>query len=393
MKVLFAPNYFYLNFPIFESVARNLRAREIQTIFVRTPSHSPTEADLEYTDEYLTSRGIDLDTVFDRHPSRKGGRVAQLLSIGSEFQQVERSLARIRPDVVVVGSDLGNLRIRLLLTASELAGIPVTILYTCDVPAQLNTSVDRVRRRLFARARMRWSRLCRACVFIGATPGEFATRAHIGVLSAAIRTTLVERGLSEARITVTGLPGRRSDEHGGGVKSGTKVVLTISPIAHESDGALEPQAVWAAVRELSARQRDVSFVVKLHPRETPSTVNAAAEFFSGTHVRVVKDGTAEDWLPCASLVLAPTSRAVYTALAAGVPVLVLGRDTQRLPVPGPPTHEDLASLPGCVADLLNDEREMTRLASTCASAAAVLKSADAVDAMVRVVLAAGSQHQ
>jgi hypothetical protein len=385
MKALFAPNYFYLNLGVFQLVANALRKQASEAIFVRTAGNRPTSADLIYTDDYLRAQGLCIENIVGPTSSTRRNRLAQVIRVRNDFRQIQRSLSRIEPDVVVVGSDLGNLRLRLLLTACEMARVPIAILYTCDLPAPRKDVLSRFLSSRIWRAGST-GRLFHAIIFRGNTPGEFATNGQIGVMSDEIRNALVLRGISQDRITVTGIPYPSPSRDFEKDSSHAREILVLSPLHYEHGAGVPREALWKAIRDAARLDSRDQFVLKFHPRESGSVVSSARAFFEGTGITVISEGSAEERLHRARLVVTPNSRVLYSAIAARVAVILLEPCPPALEGTGLVVHDDLATLPKKIADMSNQADQINSV--TTGRTSAIPDPKGAVDAMVGVLLKA-----
>ncbi|MFC1672435.1 glycosyltransferase, partial [Planctomycetota bacterium] len=259
--------------------------------------------------------------------------IGLLVSALRNWRIVRKLLRASAPDVVVVGSDLGNLNIRFLMDACRSCGIPVVILYNCDLPKANSGSRRRFLPLWKDMSVLRSSvlSLLRAVLFGGTTPGEYASDSIVCVPSQDICEELVARGIDRNRIVVTGLPspspspsvdGSAREVCGRlGIEQDRRLVVLFTECIQNIYGMEYAKDVYErladAVRTLP---NDVLFLVKLHPIESGEIESLLRRIFHGSCSRtriIAGEFAAETLVGVAALCVAHFSRVLITAAQMG----------------------------------------------------------------------------
>jgi len=352
MKVLFVPHYIYLHAESFCRVISHLNVMGCTAVMVVSSDSYGIERS-EYSKEQLRTRGCRVRELNLPWLGWTGlgtlARLRQTPSLLNCRERIRRLLWQERPDVVVVGSDLGRFHIRVLLDECDRQRIAVLILTTTSVgygPTD-NGKASRRGVRWPVRLLLRLLDLQRPALFDGSVIGTFAHRAKIAVPGEMCKARLQEQGIEEERVFVTGDPGydrlfEIRNEPENGLRSAilarlrwpeeSKLVMYCTEVIHEVYGYeyLEKIniALSAAFDSLPAEYR---VVVKLHPRETDDTRRSFARNFSGSRYYTIEDGEVLPYLRSVELCVGHFSQVLMEAVLVGTPVVAINiqRDVRR----------------------------------------------------------------
>jgi len=352
MKVLFVPHYIYLHAESFCRVISRLNMMGCTAVMVvSSDSHGIEQS--EYSKEQLQTRGCRIREESLPWLGWTGlgtlARLRQTPSLLNCRARIRGLLREERPDIVVVGSDLGRFHIRVLLDECERQRIAVLILTTASVAYGPTDNGNESRRgvRWPVRLSLRLLSLQRPALFDGSVIGTFAHSAKIAVPGEMCKARLQEQGIEEERVFVTGDPGydrlfEMRNEPENDFRSAilarsrwpeeSKLVMYCTEVIHEVYGYdyLETinVALSAAFDSLPAEYR---VVVKLHPRETDDTRRSFARHFSGGRYHTVVGGEVLPYLRSVELCVGHFSQVLMDAVLVGKPVVAINmqRDMQR----------------------------------------------------------------
>ena len=355
--ILFFPHYYYLQYEGFLLVMRELQKLECDARMVLMHSKSFDES-AAFTTERLKNEGCPL-RVFRPlrlrwRPQWLVTRILQGAGVAVDSLRMRGFLRRERPDIVVVGSDLGGAYIRLVLDVSRRQGIPSLILSAVDYGLAASDQ-ERGAGAAFPRAIQAISRLLglsRILFFEGDVLGSYATNSKVLVPSRAARNGLVKEGIAEERITVVGNPARdRTAElrkqpkgevkarvlHALGWEGGSLLVVYCTEVIHYVYGLPYLERVNALLlKKLEGLPVEVRVVVKLHPRESEESQAEFRTTFRGERFRVVRDQDLLPLLRAADLVVGHFSSVLLDGMRLDTPILSLNlRGDQRRELLGP----------------------------------------------------------
>ncbi len=337
--MLLVPNPPYLHLEPFARVAGELRRRGVEAALLALSGGAVRDE--------LRRTGLPVEAVrlARRRPGRGAipERLLRLADLVAARRLLERALERLAPGVVVVGSDLGDAFVRLLLDRCRLRPVPVLVLATVPsgpAPGDLEPPPHGGRA---ARSLLAVAGLGRV-PFRGHVYGSYCSGAAIAVPSEAYRRDLLASGIDPARIAVTGNP--RHDRLAGirerrpedvrrelGLVPGVRLVLYCTERIHEIHGRDYLARLDGRLRESFDRvPGPLRVVVKLHPGEDDRSAAGFRERFRGPRYHVVADGDVHLLARAADLVLGHYSEVLADAVLLGRPVLSLHlRPDPRLP--------------------------------------------------------------
>jgi len=330
MKVVFVPNYFYLNIPIFEPIITQLSKKGVTPYVWKLPGNTDIPADRDFDLNYFKSRGINfIEVPIFRLPYYKNRIYFKLLKLLNatfkNWKVVRKLLKEVEPDVIVVGSDLGNLNIRFLMDACYSSRMPVVILYSCDLP-KLNA---RAAFRFFYSWRNRYIfklriiSFFRALLFTGTIPGEYALDSTICVASEEICKKLVAKGISRKRIIVTGMPFPTfpisSSSEGTfkklGIPQDYKLIILFTECIQHIYGTEYAKDLFIKLSQMvKILPNDIFFLIKLHPLESKEMEIFIKDIFNDKpRCKIITNFSVEELIGVASLCIAHFSRVLITA--------------------------------------------------------------------------------
>lgn len=266
-------------------------------------------------------------------------RPLQLTAFVVDRRRLRRFLTAERPDVVVVGSDLGNAHIRLLLDLCNELRIRTMILATVasgPLPHSGPEKGGAGGRGPVARM-LRALNLERVLTFNHWTTGRYDTSALIAVATPALREQLVQQGIAADRIVVTGSPRHDQLYHIRQAPVVQSKPEIFSRLRLPSESRLitycteRIQDVYgrgyltrlntALALAFDALPEECRVMVKLHPRETAADEEGFASTFSGERYRLVRDLELFPLLRASDLVVGHFSAVLTDSMLLGTPTL------------------------------------------------------------------------
>jgi len=324
LKICFVPNYCYLNLPVFEIIIKKLDEMGASSYVLKLSGNTEISADAVFNMNYFSSRGIDFVEPALRSVQAYSANLIskiRLLSVPFVNNRIIRDfLKKAKPDVVVVGSDLGNLNIRFLLNACSHYKIPVVILYTCDVPLYDATkgSAREVVKRL------KGIPFLKAILFQGCIPGSYFVDAKLCVLSSENKERLVDYGISENRINITGMPSKHFNrirdktlicrELGLDIQNDDKIVIFFTENIQTLHGVDYIKKLLSHISAIFKKlSNSIFFLVKTHPLESRDMESYIEKQFNHPRCKIIKNTNIEELIHIADLCIAHFSRVLITS--------------------------------------------------------------------------------
>jgi hypothetical protein len=344
MKVLLAPYYFYLHYESFRRVSAVLNRSEIDSAILRIP-FSAIEDNSRFGPEKMQT-----DNCAMRHlplvdlgwkGSSTAARISRFPNLLINRRRIKHFLEAERPKLIVVGSDLGGIFIRLLLSCCREAGVRTMILATSasGPPASESGESQYLSVPLLARATLRVLNMDHVALFNSWRIGSFDTNAPIAVPGRTLKEKLVELGVSDDRIFITGDPAHdaiyelmqepaeqiRNDIcNDVGWPTTGKLIVYCTEVIHEMLGREYLVRLNKLLAEtFSTLPRDWRVLVKLHPRETPETETLFREAFQGGRYSIRRDMDVLRLIRAANLCIGHYSRTLIDAALIGTPVVCI----------------------------------------------------------------------
>jgi hypothetical protein len=353
MKVLFAPYYFYLHYESFKRVAASLNRSGIDAAILHMPCNAFNE-NRRFGIERIRADGCPVRQLQLCDLGWKGAstiaRMTRFPNLLVNRKRTREFLNAERPQLVVVGSDLGGLYVRLLLDCCREAGIQTMILASSasGPPAVDSNAGQTIRVWPAVKALLRMLDLDRVALFDHWQIGSFNTEAPIAVPGTTLKEELLRYGISEDRVFVTGDPAHDAiyelkQEIAAEIRSQicsrlgwparSHLIVYCTEVIHEMLG----RAYLVGLNRLLAQAfadlpDDCRVVVKLHPRETSETEALFRQAFRGHRYLVRRDLNLLRLLRAAHLCVGHYSRTLIDSVLLGTPVacINLARDEKRM---------------------------------------------------------------
>jgi hypothetical protein len=255
-----------------------------------------------------------------------------------------------RPRLVVVGSDLGGIYVRLVLSCCHKANVQTMILASSasgppsnDSGGGLGHSVSRS-----AKSILQLLNLDQVALFDHWKIGSFDTEAPIAVPGPVLKEELLRHGVSEDRVFITGDPEHDAiyelmQEPTARIRSEVcdrlnwpatgHLIVYCTEVIHEILGREYLARLNRFLAEAFAvLPADFRVVVKLHPRETPQTEALFRGAFRGERYSVRRDLDMLRLMRAADLCIGHYSKSLIDAVMLGTPVgcVNFARDEKRM---------------------------------------------------------------
>lgn len=325
MRIVFVTNYLYLNLPVFEPIIAKLTEKGINSCILYLPGNVNISIEKRFDLDYFKNKRIDFVKVpiLRFSPFRRNffSRLQLLRVLFKNWKIIRNSLEKLAPDLVIAGSDLGNIYVRFLMNFCYLLRIPVVIIYSCDLP-ESNTR-SRFHFLYLWRNKILFSSkilsFLRACLFTGTIPGEYALDSTICVVSEEIRQRLIEKGINKDRIVVTGIPFINSltthspedtYEELNISKNYKKIVVLFTECIQNIYGIKYTEKLYIELlKTFKDLSEDIFFIIKLHPLEDEEMKNFIKNIFNNEpRVKIAANLTPERLIQISELCIAHFSR-------------------------------------------------------------------------------------
>jgi hypothetical protein len=265
-------------------------------------------------------------------------------------ERIKHFLDVERPRLVVVGSDLGGLYVRLLLSCCHRANVQTMILASSASGPPSNDSGGGQGHQISRSTKsiLQLLKLDRVALFDNWKIGSFDTEALIAVPGPVLKEELLRHGVSEDRIFITGDPAHDAiyelmQEPTAQIRSEVcdrlswpatgHLIVYCTEVIHEILGReYLARLNRLLVEAFAALPADFRVVVKLHPRETPQTEALFRDAFSGERYSVRRDLDLLRLIRAADLCIGHYSKSLVDAVVLGTPVgcINFARDEKRM---------------------------------------------------------------
>jgi hypothetical protein len=353
MTVLFAPYYFYLHYESFRRVAASLNRSGIDAAILHMPCNAFNE-NHSFGMERMRADGCPVRQLHLWDLGWKGSssiaRMSRFPNLLINRKKIRKFLEVERPRLVVVGSDLGGLYIRLLLSCCREAGIQTMILASSasgppaiDSEAGQTISVSRP-----IKAILQLLDLDHVALFDHWKIGSFNTEAPIAVPGKTLKEELLRDGVSEDRLFITGDPAHDAifelkQEPVAQIRrqicdqldwpESSRLIVYCTEVIHEMLGREYLVRLNVLLAEVfAALPADCRVVVKLHPRETSETEALFKQAFRRDRYLVRRDLDLLRLMRAAHLCIGHYSRTLIDSVLLGTPVacINLANDEKRM---------------------------------------------------------------
>jgi len=352
-KVIFVPYNLYLHYDSFQRVMAELGKMGVETFLLRLsnlPYYYTLSGSINDHSSSTQCRVQDV-SILKLLPGCMGmaRRTLNFLFYPINVSRLRRFLRKEKPDMVVVGSDLGHLEIRALLDICRRSGIPVLILTaanswpirTVEFPKTNKMKYD------FRRNCLRLLGLD-ALFFDGYLYGSFHEEALITVSARQQREHLLNSGILAERIVATDNPAHDAlyeikNISMEAAKSkvmqelnwdvGKKLICYCTERIQDIYGDEYLERINQSLLDaFEGLPEDCYVVIKLHPKEDSRSIGQYNQWFKGTRYKVLRDTDLPRLLYISNLVLGHFSQTLITSALLGSPTLSLHliKDDERM---------------------------------------------------------------
>ena len=438
-KIFFAPNYYYLSLPDFESViARlNLTEPEIDTFILKITPPAPISSNVNYTEEYFRERrlkAIPLDLAEDEDSGgnlpqgpkglwiRLKRKFASWSSALNNFRKIGSFFRENRPDMVIVTSDLGNMHIRLALEYCAILNIPILIYYSYEVPlertyATLQQTIVHLFSKYFGKLLYRFRfpliRFIRGRYFLRETIGTFALNALIATPFKSNREKLEKGGVGTDRIILIRHPEcaiegtkRETILQSLGLREGSRIITFFTECIQDVYG-LEyvknlHRTLGGIFQKLSS-ESNIVFIIKPHPREIPTYQNdfhLPDQNVIGRKILFAKNLSVRDAIEISDICIAHYSRTLITAILRKKLVLSINIKGERRRTFVPESESPILEAKTCdelenkIKLILTEKDEAERIRESLTRLSAMLCPSDReITSVIRELLEEGKEQR
>jgi hypothetical protein len=265
-------------------------------------------------------------------------------------ERIRKFLDVESPRLVVVGSDLGGLYVRLLLSCCGEAGIQTMILASSasGPPATNSKAGQTIPVSRSIKAILQLLDLDHVALFDHWKIGSFNTEAPIAVPGKTLKEELLRDGVSEDRLFITGDPAHDAifelkQEPVAQIRrqicdqldwpESSRLIVYCTEVIHEMLGREYLVRLNVLLAEVfAALPADCRVVVKLHPRETPETEALFKQAFRRDRYLIRRDLDLLRLMRAAHLCIGHYSRTLIDSVLLGTPVacINLANDEKRM---------------------------------------------------------------
>lgn len=348
MKVFFITQYKYLHYRPFKRILQHLYVMNFAPFFIDVKNIVPPgkyeerrydsirfQRDqtpyltLELLDQFAANRPSGtLLRLLDKRPAYK-----KIISLLLNRIKIHFFLRKHKPKLIVLGSDIGGIYIRMIQDSADLLGIKVLIINTHPTLPELMPI-----NKTISKKRKYWLKkfgLYKPLHFSKRTIGAYLSDSIIAVSGSSIKDDLTKAGIHPQRIVVTGNPLHDDlfDMLNERNKQQTKFELTSSNrmILVYFTGMFQEKYSKEYLRLLnktlieSVDQQRIKLVVKFHPREPNDIIETYKSDLELAHAHYVEDEyDAVELILAGDVILADIgSSLIPQAILAGKPCLIL----------------------------------------------------------------------
>jgi hypothetical protein len=333
MTVLFFPHFYYMQYPPFQRVIRNLLDRGVDAKLVYIPGISEHDETNLYNPDTFLKDGVPYEQFsLIRFAGLKPGPLRPFLQY-FQFQinkkRLKAFLLRHSPSVVVIGSHLGQMYIRQLQIFCYQLGIAVIAMWI--IPATLaekNNVPGFVARMLGIRDVLEWKFY-----------NKYMTRHLFVTTGPALKADLVGYGVRPDQVRITGNPlhdrihealqllsaeTQRNILGELGIDPGGRYILFLTEVIQDVLGFDYLQSLIEILEPVFQKLPEgVNVVIKYHPREPESIRSLHRDVFAGDRYRFSESQDLIPLLRFADLSIGHFTSALETSLVVGTPCLCI----------------------------------------------------------------------
>lgn len=321
-KVYFVPNYYHLNFDFFLDIASHLPDK--LATFLDIPANKMNNKPSLVQKKLLNEKKIDIEKIrvhiMQSYDKSLAHRAYFLICCIKNFILIDKWIKTANPQIIVTGSDLGNLQVRFLLGLSMYYEIPIMVVFTTEFirPEKKQSSCFGT---LFDQLIFDNKLLVffRSLFFRGQVPGTYAQTSKLYVISHAIKESLISCGIQSSRIRVIGmnesiqkyyLPEEVK------IPRCKKTILFVSQHIDNLYGNEYIKAVAEKMHEVFMKLSEVFVIIKLHPLDSLEIEEYYRSNFIGEKFLIIRDCSAETFFEVSDLIISFYSRVLIKAAIA-----------------------------------------------------------------------------
>jgi len=339
LKILIVPYYFYTHFNAIKQFILSTTDRKIEIIVLCINGNSSIKRineaqfdSLKYLD--VTLHQLNLFEIME-DKKRIMHRAIRFISILLNFNIIKKYITNQRPDVIILGTDVGGVYIRKLQDIADYWNIPVFVLQTVlflPVKKRLDLFVPYPKIVLFM---LKLFRLERVFTFCGDIPGSYSDKTIVLASSGQVRNLLIAQGIDQGRIIVTGNPYhdvfykakrkrlKKYSSTSDSIKScKQKSIVYCTEVIQETLGSHYLHNLNSYLFNVfSSLPEEINIVIKFHPREEDEIRDLYKEIFHNKKYQFVSEMDALELFNKSSLCILHHSVIALEAMLSGVSVI------------------------------------------------------------------------
>jgi len=325
VKILFVPYYYYLQYIPFKMTIKELLGRGIDAEILYIPNMAPKDESQNYNPQRFIQDEVPF-TIFwlRRFPklARPFSYLFQIVQFYRNAQRLLRTIKKINPAAIVIGSHLGGVYIRVLQKYCYERSIPIISMWITE---------DSLRNSMLM---PRWFPVTKSVrnIIEWKPHNKYTQNNLFSVSGNALKRHLVNMGIEKEQVIVTGNPAHDvicdtfSENRNilldqGLVMKGRYIVLLTEVIHEIYDLTYLNQLLEVLKDAFNLLPGDIKVVVKYHPRETNETKNIHKEKLHGSRYVFIEDIDLITLSRDAAISIGHFSKALESSFIVGTPVL------------------------------------------------------------------------
>lgn len=328
-KIIFIANYAHLNIGAYDAIVTDLKG-EIEPYLMdlgnnsnaapsKTYKHySEIKARFKQINPHL--RGIKHNTIFDK--------ILSIPAAIENYLKLAKILEEIKPDVIILESDLGNLNVRFLIDNIDSVLTKTIILYLCDVPPKVANRNMTFLSSILSKKKLKLIKFIRALIFKGEIVGSFAIDADIFVIAEEIKNKLIKCGVMAQRLNLYDYgfnkPAlERLDSATLKIPEDCYIVAFYTECLQEIYGIEYIQMLYRELTQIftSNLNSGLYLIIKPHPLENEKMLRFMQEIFVGSNIKFIRDIDSNALINFVDLNVAHYSRILIDACIANKNIL------------------------------------------------------------------------
>lgn len=320
-KVIFVCNYFHLDLASHSGIAEALNKKISAYLLLLNNTQLGKHDELipsEY-ERYEKLKVLDSKLKKIKHHTIKD-KIFAIKTAIYNFHQVGKILKEIKPDVLVLGSDLGGLNVRFLLVNVDRKKTNTIINYLCDIPPAATDWKFDLANKLLCKIDSKITNFIRALIFKGDVVGSFDLKSHIFVTSSEIMFKLVSRGINRHRLSLYNsydnlLTFKKSKTELFGIPCGSFVVVFYTECIQDIYGVEYAKKLYCDLSSLFKCYSDggVYVIIKPHPLEPDYMVSFIKNKINGNKISFANGVNVNSLISVSNVNIAHYSRVLVSA--------------------------------------------------------------------------------